>query len=108
MRFLRGVWVTKSIDTRPGEGRALLLRSVFEISPLPAVAAAVSVATEEETRIDYDQIVIGFRSVADGVFILCADPEEPSHTDAWAVIDFDAPTAAPVVHERIVHVLRGG
>lgn len=46
--------------------------------------------------------MIGFRTVADDVCVLCADPDESDLADAWAVIDFDQPTSPRVVQERIV------
>lgn len=56
-------------------------------------------------RGDYQRITVGFRTVADGVCVLCADPDEPSRADSWAVIEFDAPTSATIAQERIVEVL---
>jgi hypothetical protein len=56
-------------------------------------------------RIDYHGLVIGFRAVAEGVFVVCEDPAEPEEPDAWAVIDFDVPAEPADVAERIVRAL---
>ena len=53
-------------------------------------------------RVDHRQITVGFRTAADGVCVLCADPDEPVSADAWAVIDFDGATSPTVVKERIL------
>jgi len=52
--------------------------------------------------VDHSRIMIGFRTVADDVCVLCADPDEPVLADAWAVVDFDEPTSPRVAKERIV------
>ena len=53
-------------------------------------------------RVDHRRITVGFRTVADGVCVLCADPGEPVSADAWAVIDFDGATSPTIVKERIL------
>jgi hypothetical protein len=53
-------------------------------------------------RVDYRRITVGFRTVADGVCVLCPDPDEPLSADAWAVIDFDGATSSTLVKERIL------
>jgi hypothetical protein len=46
---------------RPDPERLLLLRSVFEPSPLPVVAEAVSAATEHETHLYVERLDNGWR-----------------------------------------------
>ena len=53
-------------------------------------------------RVDHRRISVGFRTAADGVCVLCADPDEPLPADAWAIIDFDGATSSTVVKERIL------
>ena len=57
-------------------------------------------------RVDHRRIAVGFRTAADGVCVLCADPDEPLSADAWAVIDFDGATSSTAVKERILHALQ--
>jgi hypothetical protein len=57
-------------------------------------------------RIDYHRIVIDFRTIAEGVYVLCEDPAKPEEPDAWAVIDFDGPADLAHVAERIVRALK--
>jgi hypothetical protein len=52
-------------------------------------------------RIDYHAIVVGCRSIADGVCILAGDPDGDMDPDAWAVIEFDDKAEPGVVRERI-------
>jgi hypothetical protein len=52
-------------------------------------------------RVDYTRIAVGFRTLTDGVYILCADPHEPTRTNAWAVIDFDRSTSPGTARETI-------
>ncbi len=56
-------------------------------------------------RIDYHCLVIGFRSVADGVYVLCSDPDSDKDPDSWSVLDFDEPTAPADVKARIEQAL---
>ena len=63
--------------------------------PLPRITA-------QFLGVDHSRIMIGFRTVADDVCALCADPDEPVLADAWAVVDFDEPTSPRVAKERIV------
>ena len=56
-------------------------------------------------RRDYHGLVIGFRSVAEGVCVLRKDSANPEHPDAWAVIEFDGPAESADVKERIVRAL---
>jgi hypothetical protein len=130
-------------DTASGRAdpdRLRLMRSTIELRPLPEVAEAVSVATQDERRVyverivdryrwslthpgsgypmlriaarflkvDYHRIMVPFRRVADGVFVLCEDPGG-SHLvpEAWAVLDFDGPTPADAVGRRIAERLGG-
>ena len=53
-------------------------------------------------RVDHRRIAVGFRTAADGVCVLCADPGEAVSADAWAVIDFDGAPSSAVVRERIL------
>jgi hypothetical protein len=57
-------------------------------------------------RIDYQQIIVGFRTLAPGICIVCADPDDPAPAQAWALIDFHRPTAASEVAERIADTLK--
>jgi hypothetical protein len=54
-------------------------------------------------RADYRGLAVGFRTVTEGVCVLCADPNATTIPDRWAVIDLDEPTTAKVVEELIVH-----
>src|SRR5262245_45831922 len=51
-------------------------------------------ATARFLRVDYRRITVGFRSVAEHVFVLCPGRHDPPPTDAWAVINFDRPTGS--------------
>ena len=55
-------------------------------------------------RVDHRRIAVGFRTVGEGVCVLCADTDEPVSAGAWAVIDFDGATSSAVVKERILQV----
>lgn len=57
-------------------------------------------------RTDYHRIVIGFRAVAEGLYVLCEDPANPDEPDAWAVLDFDGVAEPTEVEERIVLALK--
>ena len=56
-------------------------------------------------QVDYHRIVIGFRAVAEGVYVLCEDPANPDEPDAWAVLDFDGVAEPTEVEEHIVQAL---
>jgi hypothetical protein len=56
-------------------------------------------------RIDYHCLVIGFRSIAEGVFILAGDPATDQDPDAWTVLAFDRPTEPSDVRGRIAQAL---
>jgi hypothetical protein len=56
-------------------------------------------------QVDYRRISIGFRAVAEGVYVLCEYPADPNEPDAWAVIEFDGPAEPEHVAERIVQAL---
>jgi hypothetical protein len=56
-------------------------------------------------RVDYHRIVIGFRAVAEGVYVLCEDRAKPMEPDAWAVIDFDGPAERADARNCIVQAL---
>jgi hypothetical protein len=56
-------------------------------------------------RIDYHYLVLGFRSIAEGVYVLCGDPESDKDPDKWAVLHFDGPTALADVMARIEQAL---
>jgi hypothetical protein len=56
-------------------------------------------------RIDRTRSMVGFRTVRGGVCILCDDPGQMTVPDAWAVLEFDGPTAPELVEERIVRGL---
>jgi hypothetical protein len=59
-------------------------------------------------RVDYTRIAVGFRIVTDGVYVLCADPQQPTSADAWVVVDFAEPTPAEEARERIQSALSSG
>jgi hypothetical protein len=56
-------------------------------------------------RVDYHAIVVGCRSIADCIYVLCGDPESDKSPDEWAVLHFDGPTAPSDVKERIEQAL---
>ena len=56
-------------------------------------------------RIDYHGLVIGFRAVADGVYVLAGDPATDQDPDAWTVLEFDRPAEPSDVRGRIVRAL---
>ena len=56
-------------------------------------------------RVDYHRLMIGFRSIADRVYVLCGDPQSDKDPDEWAVLDFDGATAPSEVKERIEQAL---
>jgi hypothetical protein len=55
--------------------------------------------------VDYTRIMVGCRTVADGVCVLCADPSEPTSAESWAVVEFDGPTPVESARERILSAL---
>jgi hypothetical protein len=57
-------------------------------------------------RIDYHGLVIGFRAVTDGVFVLAEGPDSDKKSDAWTVLDFDGVAAPSDVKERLVLALK--
>jgi len=56
-------------------------------------------------HVDYTRIMVPFRTVADGVCVVCPDPQERVRAEKWAVIEFDRSTSATTVRERIAEVL---
>jgi hypothetical protein len=52
-------------------------------------------------RVNYTYLRVGFRTVTDGVYVLCADPEQSTIAAAWAVVEFDGPTSSEGAGERI-------
>jgi len=56
-------------------------------------------------RRDYHGLVIGFRAVAEGVFILAGDPATDQDPDARTVLKFDGPAEPEDVQGRIVRAL---
>jgi hypothetical protein len=52
-------------------------------------------------RVDYHRLVIGVRSVSDGVVVVCKDPAVPERCDAWRVMEFEGTTEPAEVKERI-------
>jgi hypothetical protein len=56
-------------------------------------------------RIDYHYLVLGFRSITEGVCVVCGDPDSDKDPDGWAVLDFDGPTAPADVKARIEQAL---
>jgi hypothetical protein len=51
---------------------------------------------------DYTLISIAFRTVTEGVCVLCADPDATARPDRWAVIEFDGPATPKDVEELIL------
>jgi hypothetical protein len=56
-------------------------------------------------RVDYTRIMVAFRTIADGVCVLCADPSEPTSVESWAVVEFEGPTTPETSRERILFAL---
>jgi len=56
--------------------------------------------------VDHSRIMIGFRTVADDVCVLCADPDEPVLADAWVVVDFDQALLPPEPREQSAYTRR--
>jgi hypothetical protein len=56
-------------------------------------------------RIDYHCLVIGFRSITEGVSVVCGDPDSDKDPDEWAVLHFDGSTAPADVKARIEQAL---
>ncbi len=59
-------------------------------------------------RVDYTRVTVAFRTVTDGVYVLCADPQQPTGAAAWAVVEFDGPTSAESARESIQLALSSG
>jgi hypothetical protein len=53
-------------------------------------------------RVDYTRVMVGFRTVADSVFVVCADPDVPMSAEAWAVVEFAGPTSPAVAEADIL------
>jgi hypothetical protein len=56
-------------------------------------------------RTDYHRVVVGFRKIAEGVYVLAEDPATDKDPDAWTVIEFAAPADCTDVKERIARAL---
>jgi hypothetical protein len=52
-------------------------------------------------RVDYRDITVAFRAVADAVYILSAEVQQATIADAWAVVDFDVPASSEETRDRI-------
>lgn len=52
-------------------------------------------------KIDYHRLLIPFRTLDDGNAIVCRNPDRPSRSKAWALIDFDDPATPHEVEIRI-------
>ncbi len=119
----------------PNPPRSARLRAIFEVSRLDDVADAVAVATEGERRVyvervgggwrwslvhpggsypllritarflglDYTSIQVPFRTLDNGMCVVA--PEPFLAPDVWAIVEFDGPTTADVVRDRIVVAL---
>ena len=74
-------------------------------SPIPVGATPLLRITARFLRVDYTRIMVPFRTVQDGICVLCRDPEETLHAEKWAVVEFDGPTSARAVRERIAYAL---
>jgi hypothetical protein len=53
-------------------------------------------------KMDHCRLMIGFRTLADGVAIMWRNPTRPSRPRAWAFVEFDGP-ATPTQVERRIH-----
>jgi hypothetical protein len=56
-------------------------------------------------QVDYHKILIGFRTLPDGISVLCADPSVVRYPEAAALIDFTSGSSPASVERRIVDVL---
>lgn len=52
-------------------------------------------------RCDYFRIVVGCRSLDNGVCVLKGAPEEPRPNLSWAILDIDAPVPVEIAAEMI-------
>jgi hypothetical protein len=52
-------------------------------------------------RVDYTRIMVGFRTVTDGVCVVCDTPEAAMSADKWAVVEFDGATSKEEVEATI-------
>ncbi|MGH9917793.1 MAG: hypothetical protein ACRD6W_02805 [Nitrososphaerales archaeon] len=58
-------------------------------------------------QMDYTALQIGFRTLDNGISILCRDPEHSEIPDASAVLNFDGPTSPEAVADRMRAALTG-
>ena len=56
--------------------------------------------TAQFLGVDYTSIVIGFRTIGDGISVV-VDPEHAAEPEDWTLIEFDGPTAPDAVEARI-------
>jgi hypothetical protein len=56
-------------------------------------------------RVDYRKIMIGFRTLPDGVSVLCDDPKAVEHPKVAAIIEFERDSSPASAERRIVEVL---
>ncbi len=52
-------------------------------------------------RVDHTRIAVAFRTVTEGVCVLCTDPQEPTKATRWAVVHFDGSTSPEAAKVRI-------
>ena len=52
-------------------------------------------------RVDYRDVTVAFRAVADAVYVLTAEAQQATIADAWAVVDFDVPSSSEETRDRI-------
>lgn len=58
-------------------------------------------------RVDHHRIVVGFRTLPDGLSVVSVDPENDVEPDAWAIVWFDGITSPETASAAIESALRG-
>jgi hypothetical protein len=57
--------------------------------------------TAQFLRTDYRLLSLGWRAVADGIYVLREDTHRDADPDAWAILEFDNPAQTAEVKERL-------
>ena len=57
--------------------------------------------TAQFLRVDHTRIMVGFRTVTDGVCVLCDTPAAAMSADTWAVVEFGGATSKEEVEASI-------
>jgi hypothetical protein len=71
----------------------------------PDAPRAMLRITARFLRVNYHVIVVGCRTVVDGVCVIAGDPASDLVPDAWAVLHFDGPTESGDVKRRVLLAL---